>query len=96
MTQRLDRCHNLHDFEREAEAVLPRPIFGYVHGAAEDRLAFDGNYRSFRKHRLVPRVLVDATSRSPATELMGQACSQPFGMAHLAAWRCYRAHYRRG
>ncbi len=89
---RLDRCLNLNDFEREAQRVLPRPIFGYVHGAAEDRLAFDGNYRSFRKHRLVPRVLVDATGRSPATTLMGQACSQPFGMAPvgLSAMYAYR------
>lgn len=92
MGRRLDRCLSLNDFEREARAVLPRPIFGYVHAAAEDRAAFDGNYQSFRKHRLVPRVLVDATGRSPATTLFGQRCAQPFGMAPvgLSALYTYR------
>ncbi|MES2183835.1 MAG: alpha-hydroxy acid oxidase [Pseudomonadota bacterium] len=92
MTRRLDRCLCLNDFEREARRVLPRPIFGYVHAAAEDRRAFEANYRSFDKYALVPRVLVDATGHHARTALLGQEYGQPFGMAPvgLSALYTYR------
>jgi L-lactate dehydrogenase (cytochrome) len=92
MDRRLAACLNLDDFEAHARRRLPRPIFGYVHAAAEDRQAHDGNRAAFRKHRLVTRVLVDATTRSPAVDLLGVRYAQPFGMAPvgLSALYTYR------
>jgi L-lactate dehydrogenase (cytochrome) len=92
MDRRLAACLNLDDFEAQARRRLPRPIFGYVHAAAEDRRAHDGNRAAFRKHRLVTRVLVDATARSPAVDLLGVRYAQPFGMAPvgLSALYTYR------
>jgi len=89
MKSDLARCLNLNDFERYARRRLPRPIFGYVHAAAEDRHAFDGNYRAFRDYRFVPRVLVDATGRSAATELLGERYAQPFGIAPMGLSALY-------
>ena len=45
---------SLDDFEAAARRVLPRPIFGYVAGAAEDNLALDDNRQAFREIALVP------------------------------------------
>ncbi|ALM82444.1 alpha-hydroxy acid oxidase [Bordetella sp. N] len=92
MRRRLAACLNLDDFEDQARRRLPRPIFGYVHAAAEDRRAHDGNRAAFGKHRLVTRVLVDATGRSAAVDLLGERYAQPFGMAPvgLSALYTYR------
>ncbi|OZI34335.1 alpha-hydroxy-acid oxidizing enzyme [Bordetella genomosp. 10] len=92
MGRRLAACLNLDDFEAQARRRLPRPIFGYIHAAAEDRHAHDGNRAAFRKHRLVTRVLVDATARSPAVALFGVRYAQPFGLAPvgLSALYTYR------
>ena len=38
---------SLHDFEAAARRVLPRPIFGYVSGAAEDNRTRDDNRAVF-------------------------------------------------
>lgn len=89
MNARLARCLNLNDFEAQARRRLPRPIFGYIHAAAEDRQAYDGNLSSFRKHRLVPRVLVDATGRTSSTPLFGHHYAQPFGMAPIGLSALY-------
>lgn len=88
----LAKCLNLNDFERYARRRLPRPIFGYVHAAAEDRHAFDANRQAFRKYRLLTNVLVDATGRSAATTLLGKRYAQPFGIAPmgLSALYAYR------
>jgi L-lactate dehydrogenase (cytochrome) len=92
MNARLAACLNLNDFEAEARRRLPRPIFGYVQAAAEDRHAFDANLQAFRKHRLLTRVLVDATGRSAETTLLGTRYALPFGMAPvgLSALYTYR------
>jgi len=92
VSRRIKKCLNLQDFETHARQVLPRPIFGYVHAAAEDRQAYEGNLRAFQKYRLRPRVLVDATSRTMATELFGERYSMPVGFAPvgLSALYTYR------
>lgn len=33
---RLKNCHNHHDFRALAKRRLPRPIFDYIDGAADD------------------------------------------------------------
>ena len=33
---RLEHCHNFHDFRKLAKRRLPRPIFDYIEGAADD------------------------------------------------------------
>lgn len=39
----LQRMLSLHDFEAEARRRLPRPIFGYIAGAAEDNRSLQDN-----------------------------------------------------
>lgn len=82
----------LDDFERAAAAHLPRPLFGYIAGAAETNLSLRGNRESFDRYRFVPRVLVDISLRSTQRTLFGQTYNAPFGIAPLglSALTAYR------
>ena len=82
----------LDDFEAAARRVLPRPIFGYVAGAAEDNQALDNNRQAFREIALVPRVLRNVAERDQGVTLFGQRYASPFGIAPMgiAALSAYR------
>lgn len=82
----------LDDFELAAASHLPRPLFGYIAGAAETNVSLRGNRESFDHYRFVPRVLVDISRRSMQRTMFGQTYSAPFGIAPLglAALTAYR------
>ena len=90
--RRLSRVLSLDDFEREAKRHLPRPIFGYIAGAAENNLSNRRNREAFDEYEFVPRVLVDVSKRSTATRLFDQTFAAPFGIAPmgLSALSAYR------
>ena len=79
----------LDDFEVEARRHLPRPIFGYVAGAAETNWSRDDNRAAFAELAFVPRMLVDVSARSPRTELFGKLWSAPFGIAPIGISALY-------
>nr|BAE80293.1 L-lactate dehydrogenase [Paracidovorax avenae] len=82
----------LHDFEAAARRRLPRPIFGYIAGAAEDNASLRDNRSVFEEYAFSTRVLRDVSQRSQAVELFGQRYSSPFGIAPMgiAALSSYR------
>jgi L-lactate dehydrogenase (cytochrome) len=88
----LHRILSLDDFERAARRHLPRPIFGYVAGAVEDNRAYLDNRAVFDEFAFMPRVLVDVSKRTTATELFGHAYAAPFGVAPMgiSALSAYR------
>lgn len=90
--RRLRRILCLDDFEPVAKAHLPRPLFGYVAGAAETNASLNGNRLAFDKYRFVPRVMINIAGRSTATTLLSQQFKAPFGIAPLglAALMAYR------
>ncbi|MEQ9815375.1 MAG: alpha-hydroxy acid oxidase [Azospirillaceae bacterium] len=83
----------LDDFEPLARRRLPRPLFGYAAGGAEENRSLAANRAAFGKHALQPRVLRDVSGRSTAVEFLGQRWAAPFGIAPLgmAAMSAYRA-----
>ncbi len=89
---RLRRVLSLQDFETAACVHLPRPVFGYIAGAAEDSHSLRGNRTAFDEYQFVPRVLVDISQRSTATTLFGTTYAAPFGIAPvgLMALSAYR------
>jgi len=87
--RRLKSVLRLDDFEAAAEKHLPRPIFGYVAGAAEDNLSLAWNREAFKDYAFVTRSLVDISRRSQTTELFGQSFSSPFGIAPMGISALY-------
>lgn len=88
----LARLLSLDDFEAVARKRLPRPIFGYVAGAAEDNQSLHDNRRAFAQYGFAPRVLVDVSRRTQNTEIFGQSYASPFGIAPMgiSALSAYR------
>src|SRR3712207_6205476 len=72
LPRRLRKILALDDFETAARRHLPRPIFGYVSGAAETNASLDDNRGAFAEFGFVPRVLTDVSRRSQATTLFGR------------------------
>ncbi|MCP1172557.1 alpha-hydroxy acid oxidase [Ralstonia chuxiongensis] len=89
---RLDHILSLRDFEPAARRHLPRPVYEYIAGGAEENLAREANRSAFNRYAFVPRVLVDVSSTTTTTELFGQQFAAPFGIAPLglSALSAYR------
>lgn len=79
----LRRMLSLHDFEDAARRRLPRPIFGYIAGAAEENASLRDNRAAFGDFAFVTRVLRDVSQRSQSVELFGERYSSPFGIAPM-------------
>lgn len=82
----------LDDFEQAARRRLPRPIFGYIAGAAENNLSRDDNRAAFAELGFVPRVLRKVSERDQGVELFGTRYAAPFGIAPMgiSALSAYR------
>jgi L-lactate dehydrogenase (cytochrome) len=74
---------SLDDFEGAARRCLPRPIFAYVSGGAEDNVSLDGNRRAFDEYGFAPRILTDVSGRSARRALFGHEYALPVGIAPM-------------
>jgi L-lactate dehydrogenase (cytochrome) len=83
LPRRLRRVLSLDDLEPAARRHLPRPIFGYVSGAAETNQSLHDNRAAFRELGFRPRVLTDVSRRSQQTTLFGRSYAAPFGLAPM-------------
>ncbi|MBB5693695.1 alpha-hydroxy acid oxidase [Muricoccus pecuniae] len=92
LPRRLRSVLALDDFEPAARRKLPRPLFGYIAGAAETNSSLKDNRGVFGEWAFRPRYLVDVSRRSMVTSLFGRECSAPFGIAPMgiSAMMAYR------
>lgn len=81
----LKRILSLHDFDSAARRRLPRAVYGFVSGGAEDARSLRANRRCFEEIALRPRVLVDVSKRSQSTTLFGRRYASPIGIAPMGA-----------
>jgi len=79
------RILSLGDFEPAARSLLPRSIFGYVAGGAEEGRSLRANREAFDGFSFHPQVLVDVSKRSQATSLFGTRYAMPVGIAPMGA-----------
>jgi L-lactate dehydrogenase (cytochrome) len=86
---RLKDCHNFHDFRRLAMQRLPRPIFDYIDGAADDEVTLRRNTASFERCDLVPNVLRGVETVDLSTTVMGQKLAVPFYCSPTALQRLF-------
>lgn len=76
---------NIEDLRQLARKRLPRPIFEYIDGAAEDGMALRNNREVYRSLHLRNRVLRDVSRRSTATEIFGRTITMPFAISPTAS-----------
>lgn len=89
LPRRLQNILSLSDFEAAARHQLPRPIFGYIAGAAEDNISLNANRQCFDQYRFQTRVMVDVSHRNQKVELFGQSWDSPFGIAPVGISALY-------
>lgn len=83
LPRRLRGIYALEDFEAAARRHLPKPIFGYVSGAAESGASQRDNRTAFDEIGFLPRVLKNVAQRSLKTTLFGREWAAPFGIAPM-------------
>lgn len=76
---------NLNDLEAQARQHLPKAIFGYVQGGADDGTTILHNREAIERIRLVPRILRDVSRCSQEVMLFGQRFASPFMIAPMGA-----------
>ncbi|WP_288191524.1 alpha-hydroxy acid oxidase [uncultured Phyllobacterium sp.] len=86
---RLSDCHNFHDFRMLAKRRLPRPIFDYIDGAADDEVTYRRNTESFDHCDLIPNVLRGVKSVDTSVVVMGQKLAVPFYCSPTALQRLF-------
>ncbi|CAM3798496.1 L-lactate dehydrogenase (Cytochrome) [Tsukamurella ocularis] len=69
------------DYRTAARKRLPRMIFDFIDGGAEDERTLRANRRAFSDRTLAPRLLSGAATRSQATTVFGETLSLPVLLA---------------
>jgi (S)-mandelate dehydrogenase len=77
----LGEAVNIEDLRRLAKRRLPRAIFDFFDGGAEDEVTLRENRAAFERVRLLPRVLVDVSKIQTAVDLLGKPSSMPLAIA---------------
>ena len=68
--RRLAHCANVDDMRRVARRRLPRGVFDYIDGAAEDEVSSARNREAFERIEFRPRILRGVDSVEPGTTLL--------------------------
>jgi (S)-mandelate dehydrogenase len=78
---RTDSAINIDDLKRMAKRRLPKIMFDFIEGGADDEVGLRTNADAFRAMRLVPRYYIDTTGREQRARLLGRTYASPFGIA---------------
>ncbi|MGH8244716.1 MAG: alpha-hydroxy acid oxidase, partial [Steroidobacteraceae bacterium] len=82
---------NIEDLRAIAKRRLPRFVFDYVDGGAEDERTLAGNREAFTRLKFRPRTLVDVSKRDLSARLLGAPSAFPAVVGPTAlnglAWR---------
>ena len=81
VARRLRRAADVSDLRRIAKRRLPRGVFDYVDGGAEDEITLNANVEAFRRIEFRPRVLRDVGNVDPSTTLLGKPLPIPLALA---------------
>ncbi|WP_395713706.1 alpha-hydroxy acid oxidase [Reyranella sp.] len=77
----MDGVVNIDDLRKLAKKRLPKIAYDFIEGGTDDEVGLVTNEQAFRKARIVPRYLVDVTTRDQSTTLFGRTYSSPIGIA---------------
>ena len=78
-------AYSIEDLRRMARKRLPRFIFEYVDGGAEDGIALQHNREVYRSLKIKNRVLKDVSGRSTAIEIFGKQITMPYAISPTAS-----------
>ena len=88
-TRRLERAYNIADLRKLARRRLPRPIFDYIDGGADDEVTLARNTSGFSRYEIIPDVLVDVSTIETRTTLFGEDVHWPLMLAPTGLTRMF-------
>lgn len=88
------RARNIADLRRLARVRLPRMVFDYIDGGADDEVSLARSVSRFRDIELVWDALADVSAIDTSTTIMGAASASPFFISPTATSRLF--HPRAG
>src|SRR5688572_8131668 len=77
----LDYAVNIEDLRRIARRRLPRAIFDFFDGGAEDEVTLRENRAAFERIRLLPKVLVNVAQVDTKVKIFDSEASLPLAIA---------------
>ena len=91
MTQNIAKAYSIEDLRRAAKRRLPRAVFDFFDGGAEDEITLRDNEAAYKRLRLMPRVLTDVSAIDTSTLILGQRAERPMAISPPGAvgfgWR---------
>jgi hypothetical protein len=81
------RVLNIEDLRRKAKRRLPRVVFDYIDGGAEDESTLRANCRAFEAVTLRPRCAVTTPGYDLRTTVLGTSVSMPLILAPVGSCR---------
>ncbi|MFZ2030960.1 MAG: alpha-hydroxy acid oxidase [Vitreimonas sp.] len=85
----LDRARNIADLRALARRRLPRMVFDYIDGGADDEITLKRNVERFRDIELTWDALVDVEKIDTSTTIMGAQTRLPFFVSPTASSRLF-------
>ena len=87
----IGKAYSIEDLRQAAKRRLPRAVFDFFDGGAEDELTLQDNTAAYKRLRLLPRVLTDVSSIDTSRDILGQRAALPVAIAPTGAvgfgWR---------
>ena len=92
MNRTLSRCFNIADLRNVAKRRLPRALFDYIDGTAEDGVSGKSNRTVFDRYQLVPKALVDVSKVDYSSSIFEQKMTSPIILCPTAFTRTFHHH----
>nr|WP_231374607.1 MULTISPECIES: alpha-hydroxy acid oxidase [unclassified Polaromonas] len=87
----VSKAYSIEDLRRAAQRRLPKAIFDFFDGGAEDEITLRDNRAAYQRVRLMPKVLTDVSTIDTSTDILGQRAQLPMAIAPTGAvgfgWR---------
>ena len=86
------KINNVEDMRQRAARYLPKPLFDFIDGGAEDEVAVRNNRVVFERIRFRPRTIADVTTRSLDAQLLGKPVAAPIAIAPMGGLSNFAPH----
>ena len=86
---RLDKALNIEDLRKIARKKLPKPLFNYIEGGADDESNVLGNAYAYDAVKLVPEYLIDVANIDLSTTVLGREVSMPLFLGPTGMTRLF-------
>lgn len=83
--RRLNKAYSIDALRELARHNLPRAVFDFYDGGAEDECTLRANRAAFGQHSILPRYLVDVSNIDTTVSLLGKQTAMPLAVAPTGA-----------